>query len=179
MRAYFGVYYVDENGHATLCEVDGGICYEAYATEREAHASVAQGINQIADWNAHRRSYEPFDRSTYEVRQIPEGTRVWDRYADRADIAGAHTGPAALSHPTSRLVLYGTDPETGGRTILDIVEQDLPMSEFMTIGLGADFLSMARRGIIPATHYCATAGYAFAEGLPYFPWWPIATVSRV
>lgn len=73
---FYGVYFVDlTTGESGLCEVDGGICYEAYRKEEIAQDRAASN-NKSAQWHADH--YNRALNSRYEVRVIPDGVRVWD-----------------------------------------------------------------------------------------------------
>lgn len=73
---YFGIYYIGY-GMPELCEVEDGVCYEAYALESEARGV----LNRFAgsDW-----------RDQYTVLPIKDGVRVWDRATNAIATASAH-----------------------------------------------------------------------------------------
>lgn len=73
---YFGIYYVGE-GAPRLCEVDGGVCYEAYRTAAEAEREIAATLPEFAE--------------RYTVKPIPAGTRVWDRESHSVNVATCET----------------------------------------------------------------------------------------
>jgi hypothetical protein len=177
--AYWGVYHVNGNGEATLCEIDGGICYEAYRSKRSAEQSARRSNYHMTLWNEGRAYYQDYDESHFEVRPIPAGVRVWDKYSDTEGVSGEHNeSPYVPAETVSRMVLWFVDEEADYREITDIIEQDYSTSEFMAHGLGADFLRLARQGYICATHYQVCAGYHTEDG-NLFPWFPTATLSRI
>jgi hypothetical protein len=80
---YYAVYFIAE-GEPQLCEVDGGICYEAYRTLAEAEKSAAWSNNMYR---------EHFPNGGYEARPLPANVRVWDRDTDQEAISGPHDKP--------------------------------------------------------------------------------------
>jgi hypothetical protein len=75
MCAYFGVYYVAQEGsNPRLCEVDGGVCYEAYPTHE-----LAQGAIDEMKW-----------KENYIVLPIPQGVKVYDHATETICISGTH-----------------------------------------------------------------------------------------
>lgn len=78
-KIYFGVYYIaNEGADPVLCEVDGGICYEAYTDIADANSSASEANDSAIAHGWHGR---------YDVRIIPAGVRVWDRDSDCESIA--------------------------------------------------------------------------------------------
>ncbi|MCU1787728.1 hypothetical protein CUU54_02505 [Pectobacterium polaris] len=79
MKNYFyGVYWVELDGEAVLCEVDGGTCYEAYRSKARAEKSA-------------KRSTEAFSAhgAQYVARRIPAGVLIWDDVTHRKVITDA------------------------------------------------------------------------------------------
>lgn len=89
-KPYFGVYYIKGDSAPVLCEVDGGVCYEAHASEIAAQASANAG-NLINASHA--------DMGRYVVQPIPAGVRVHDRESDSESVSGEHA--LALAEPHS------------------------------------------------------------------------------
>jgi len=80
MKKYFGIYYrAKPNADLVLCEVDGGVCYEAYANESAACALV--GITN-------REAINNGWLSRYEVHPIPSNTLVFDSETGSEAFAG-------------------------------------------------------------------------------------------
>lgn len=71
-RKYFGLYYI-KGATPELCEVDGGVCYEAHRNEKKALARIT-----ICNLNSQE----------YAVMQIPRGIKVFDCKTDQVAISG-------------------------------------------------------------------------------------------
>ena len=71
-RKYFGLYYI-KGETPELCEVDGGVCYEAHRNEKKAQARIALCHLNPAD---------------YDVRAIPAGIKVFDCKSNKVAISG-------------------------------------------------------------------------------------------
>ena len=71
-RKYFGLYYI-KGETPELCEVDGGVCYEAHRNEKKAQARISLCRLNAAD---------------YDVCPVPAGIKVFDYKTDQVVIAG-------------------------------------------------------------------------------------------
>lgn len=77
-KPFFGVFWSETlESTPVLCEVDGGVCYEAYATKAKAEE---QAIKAAA-----------FGEGIYTSAPIAAGTRVFDYDTDQETVAGEHT----------------------------------------------------------------------------------------
>ncbi len=77
-KQFVGIYYRDADNKVMLCEVDGGICYEAYT-----NASEAQKVAAASNADAVKYGWS----GRYEVNSIPAGTLVFDREIEAQAVA--------------------------------------------------------------------------------------------
>jgi hypothetical protein len=88
---FFGLYYVNEAGERELCEVDGGVCYEAHRDRDDAEMMLAADKTLSAS-------------GSYEVHPIPGGQRVADPITESVVTAKPHmivTPPVRLTFPAA------------------------------------------------------------------------------
>lgn len=82
MTAYFGIWYtgspriVDHIDNAAWCEMDGGICYEAFTSFADAAAAAADTLTD--------------HQERYVVRAMPAGIKVWNRETESLDVTTRH-----------------------------------------------------------------------------------------
>lgn len=89
MAKFFGVFYKELLlGKSGLCEVDGGVCYEAYRNKSDAEQS-AQRSNASAEWHSKRYNHEI--TSEYFVDVIPDGIKVFDSLTNAVVITSNKT----------------------------------------------------------------------------------------
>lgn len=73
MTKFWGVYYNNPNGTQELCEVDGGISYEAHRTLTDAELAASSACSYTSP-------------NSYIALPIPTGIRVWDNETDSETI---------------------------------------------------------------------------------------------
>lgn len=162
-RPYFGVYYASEGQEPQLCEVDGGVCFEAHRTEAGAQKSVEQT--------------EAIYRGNYIVLPIPAGTLVCDRETETKVIAGAHVAaPAQTSAPlilttaqaqavySAMCALNNVGGTAGTVTIPNGEHRDQTGSPSVTWHFAGVIVSTKYVG--SSEHYDSQAAFAAAYGLP-------------
>jgi hypothetical protein len=75
--------YVPPAGEAAICEIDGGICYEAYVSPQEAQVRCLQ-VNAQSQLDG--------QDGTYEVRRAPVGLKCFlatDKWDDEGSVVTA------------------------------------------------------------------------------------------